>query len=233
MCHKPKSNFHRREWGPAFDVISRFCFLTKCMVWTLLIHQLITPTCACVHTQKTWVNNWAHSCHHCWHRRKKILLMVLSTCLFRPVTPPYWGSAKSRIREQTENWGRAARSWMCVSSGWLYLWWSTSFPRWSLQTARKSSVMFVFFSALSKTEITPRSSFVVKKIHLIARINYNYVVFSSSCFLLHSCSRKLLYCRSPDQVCFCVIASIVKSPSCWSSGIQGISLEMWKRLAIR
>lgn len=74
--------------------------------------------------------------------------------------------------------------------------------------------VWFFFSALNKTEITPRSSFVVKKIHLIAHINYNYVGFSSSYFLLHSRSRKLLYCRSPGQVCFCVTASIVKSPSC-------------------
>lgn len=42
--------------------------------------------------------------------------------------------------------------------------------------------------------------------------------------------RSEFYWRSPRQVCFCVIMSVLKSPSCWSSGIHGISVEIWYRL---
>lgn len=41
------------------------------------------------------------------------------------------------------------------------------------------------------------------------------------------------YWCSPHQVCFCAITFILKSPSCWSSGIRGISVEIWYRLAVK
>ncbi len=41
--------------------------------------------------------------------------------------------------------------------------------------------------------------------------------------------RRWEFCwHSPRQVCFCVIMSILMSPSRWSSGTQGISVEMLK-----
>lgn len=71
----------------------------------------------------------------------------------------------------------AARSWrLCVFSGWLCLWWSTSSPWWLPQIARKSFVML--FSVLIKTKITLWSPFCCVKIHLITSLcNCNYIVF--------------------------------------------------------
>jgi len=62
---------------------------------------------------------------------------------------------------------KAAQSSVCVLSGWLYRWWSTSSPWWWPQIVRKSCMMFFLqFLVLIKTKTT-LFAFVVWKMHLI------------------------------------------------------------------
>lgn len=147
---------------PVFNAMSKIKFF-----WLKSLNNLRTPAkmphmcvCVCTHrrpqlsTQLSTLLAWVG-----WGRGGGTLLMFLSTCLFRPGTPPIGGSARRRIREQTGNWGSTARSWMCVSSCWLYLLMVHQLS--ALITAECQQILcsVCFFShVLRRTKITPEDT---------------------------------------------------------------------------
>lgn len=87
---------------------------------------------------------------------------------------------------------------------------------------------FFVFSVLIKTKITLFA--FVFRIYLITCLLSLYCcnsvcweIFSLLCVIVWSCNRKqcrTFYWHLPLQVCSIAITSILRSPSCWCSGIQ-------------